>query len=145
MEKTVCPPFYAESTGLSTPIDRWQDIEYFVPSFYVLHVRIAPAGGDDSRAAFAKIMYAITPAGPHETRLFWIVARDFAIDDRHVTERLITIQDEIIRQDKTALERLECALPGDRQPAEISINLDRGALLARRALHALAANSRAGD
>jgi phenylpropionate dioxygenase-like ring-hydroxylating dioxygenase large terminal subunit len=138
MEKTVCPPFYAESTGMSTPIDRWQDIEYHVPSFYVLHVRIAPAEADDARAVFLKIMYGITPVGPRETRLFWIVARNFAIDQAPVTETLVNIQDVIVEQDKTALERLESVLPKDRVLPEISVNLDRGALLARRALLTLA-------
>ena len=67
MESVECPPFYAESTGLSTPIDRWQDIEYHAPGCYLLHVRVAPAGsqpaadGSDPHAAHVEVMYAITP------------------------------------------------------------------------------------
>ncbi len=44
MEAVECPPFYTNSTGFSTPIDRWQDIEYHPPGFYLLHVRVAPSG-----------------------------------------------------------------------------------------------------
>ena len=44
MDSAECPPFYARSTGLSSPIDRWQDIEFHAPGVYLLHSRIAPGG-----------------------------------------------------------------------------------------------------
>ena len=31
MEAVECPKFYSGSTGLRSPIDRWQDIEYHAP------------------------------------------------------------------------------------------------------------------
>ena len=67
MSTVECPPFYENSTGLTTPIDRWQDIEYHAPGCYLLHVRVAPAGsrpgadGADVGAAHVEVMYAITP------------------------------------------------------------------------------------
>jgi len=44
MESAECPTFYSGATGLRSPIDRWQDIEYHAPGYYLLHVRVAPAG-----------------------------------------------------------------------------------------------------
>ena len=51
MEGVECPPFYSESTGLQTPIDRWQDIEYYAPGCYLLHVRVAPRVRSRTRTA----------------------------------------------------------------------------------------------
>jgi vanillate O-demethylase monooxygenase subunit len=138
MESTECPPFYSESTGMQTPIDRWQDIAYHAPALWVLHVRIAPAGGPDSAAALVKIMFAITPTGLRETRLLWCIARNFAIERSAITGRLIRMQDGIIAEDKAALELMERVQPESGSLPEVSVGFDRGALLARRVLHALA-------
>src|SRR5207253_4460715 len=96
MKDVECPPFYARSTGIAGRIDRWQDIEYHPPCLYLLHSRIAPTGvepgpdGEDSQACHAEIVYAITPETPTTTRDFWMVARDFAVDDEDVSTYLAT-------------------------------------------------------
>src|SRR6185503_18100010 len=79
MKDVECPPFYARSTGIDGRIDRWQDIEYHPPCLYLLHSRIAPTGAEDG--FHAEIVYAITPETEHTTLDFWMVARDFAVDD----------------------------------------------------------------
>jgi vanillate O-demethylase monooxygenase subunit len=87
MKDVECPPFYARSTGIDGRIDRWQDIEYHPPCLYLLHARIAPTGvepapdGSDPGAFHAEIVYAITPETETTTHDFWMVARDFALDD----------------------------------------------------------------
>ena len=135
MEGADCPPFYAQSTGVAGKIDRSQDIAYAVPSFYVLSVRVAPAG-DEGPGFNMKIMYAITPETKRSTHDFWAVSRDFATDQRWVTETLSRIQDAIVEEDRVALEILEADYPEGRVP-EVSINIDRGALQARRLIHDL--------
>lgn len=130
-----CPPFYAKSTGIDGKIDRSQEIAFSVPSFYVLAVRIAPAG-DDGPGFNAKIMYAITPETKRSTHDFWAVSRDFATDQPWVTETMARIQDAVVHEDVVALEALEADYPDGRVP-EVSINIDRGALQARRLIHDL--------
>jgi vanillate O-demethylase monooxygenase subunit len=151
MDDAECPPFYAKSTGIQGRITRWQDIEYRPPCLYLLHSRIAPQGvyppaeGPDSDAFHAEIVYAITPSTEYTTYDFWAVARDFAIDDESVTEHLRNSNHTVVMQDVVALNLLEevvAAEPDGYQ--ELSINIDTGALAARRLLARMTQPGRAG-
>lgn len=136
MVAAECPPFYEAATGIHGKIDRHQDIAYHVPAFYVLHVRIAPTG-DTGEGFHVKIMYAITPETATTTHDFWALSRNFAVDQQWVTEKMAAIQDAIVNEDVVALEALEKTLPPDGLLPEVSINIDRGALQARRLIHGL--------
>jgi vanillate O-demethylase monooxygenase subunit len=144
MESVECPPFYEEATGLSTPIDRWQDIEYRPVGCYVLHSRVAPAGvaprpdGTDPEAAHLKVLYGITPLDEHNTMDFWALARDFAVDDADVSAYLTRMNREVILQDVHALDLLEIRLAAETEPAEVSLKIDTGGLAARRMIGRLA-------
>jgi vanillate O-demethylase monooxygenase subunit len=143
MQAVECPPFYTNSTGFSTPIDRWQDIEYHPPGFYLLHVRVAPSGtpadGDDNEAAHLKVLYAITPVDDHSTLDFWAVCRDFAIDDASVDHVLAEMNRAVVLQDVVALSLIEQRLGQDWSPPEVSLKIDTGGLAARRLLAAMTA------
>jgi phenylpropionate dioxygenase-like ring-hydroxylating dioxygenase large terminal subunit len=135
MEAVECPPFYSKSTGLSTPIDRWQDIEYHAPGCYLLHVRVAPAGAaDDSRAARVEVLYGITPVDDHHTLDFWAVCRDFALDDPDVDAFVSQMNRDVVLQDVAALSMIEQRLGDDWSPPEVSFKIDAGGLAARRVL-----------
>jgi phenylpropionate dioxygenase-like ring-hydroxylating dioxygenase large terminal subunit len=140
MEGVECPPFYANSTGFSTPIDRWQDIEYHAPGFYLLHVRVAPSGvpvgadGSDPDAAHLKVLYAITPVDDHHTLDFWAVCRDFALDDASVDTGLAEMNRAVVMQDVEALNLIEERLGDDWSPVEVSLKIDTGGLAGRRVL-----------
>lgn len=152
MESVECPPFYSESTGLESPIDRWQDIDYHAPGYYQLNVRVAPAGrqpdsdGADPDAAHLKVLYAITPADEGHTLDFWAVCRDFAVGDEHVSEILAKMNRTVVLQDVAALDLLqertdeERAAGGDL--AEVSFKIDTGGLTGRRVLDELVAAER---
>ncbi|MDA8296121.1 MAG: aromatic ring-hydroxylating dioxygenase subunit alpha [Actinomycetota bacterium] len=143
MDAVACPPFYAASTGLSGAVDRWQDIEYFAPGFYLLHARIARAGlapgGDDAGAFHMKILYGLTPSTDSATYDFWALARDFAIDDAEVDRFLEAMQVAVVRQDVDALDVLEQRVRDDPDAFEVSVRSDRGGLAARRAYAAACA------
>jgi len=138
MESVECPPFYSDATGLSTPIDRWQDIEYHPVGCYILHSRVAAAGvaprpdGSDPDAAHLTVLYAITPVDQHNTMDFWALARDFAIGDSETDGYLARMNREVILQDVRALDLLEQRLVAESEPSEISLKIDTGALAARR-------------
>lgn len=138
MESVECPPFYADSTGLSTPIDRWQDIEYHAPGCYLLHVRVAPAGSDEG-AVHVEVMYAITPVDEHNTLDFWAVSRDFAIGDAGVDAFLERMNREVVLQDVAALSLIEARMAGAESQPEVSFKIDTGGLAARRVLADLVA------
>ena len=148
MENVVCPPSYIPSMaakGFSGNIDRWQDIEYHAPALYLLNSRIGPPGvppredGDDSHAAHKKIVYGITPSTANTTYDFWCVARDHEVGDPAADERGMKSQSAVVLQDVVALDLLEATLatePPNYQ--ELSVNIDTGALAARRMLKRLA-------
>ena len=138
MVGVACPPFYADSTGLETPIDRWQDIEYHPPGFYLLHVRVAPSGDDtDDRAAHVKVLYAITPVDAANTLDFWAVCRDFAVDNTQVDDFLAEMNRNVVLQDVAALDLLQARIAEHPDAPEVSFKIDAGGLAARRALRQL--------
>jgi vanillate O-demethylase monooxygenase subunit len=141
MDDAACPPFYATSTGIEGRITRWQDIEYHAPCLYLLHSRIAPSGvlppegGADDQAFHVEVVYAITPSTEHETYDFWMVARDFALEDEEVSRFLATNNRTVVMQDVVALNLLEVVVEVEKDHyQELSINIDTGGLAARRIL-----------
>jgi len=148
MASVECPNFYSGSTGLRSPIDRWQDIEYHAPGYYLLHVRVAPAGSqpdglrDHPQAAHLKVLYAITPIDDHRTMDFWAVCRDFAIDDSELDTFIARSNRDVVLQDVDALNLIEARLGDTWEPAEVSLKIDSGGLAARRVLTDLIASER---
>ena len=150
MHGVECPPFYTESTGLESPIDRWQDIEYHPTCFYLLHVRVAasisgiPEDGSNTEqptdGAHLKVLYGITPIDANNTMDFWGLCRDFAIDDHDVSEFLARMNREVVLQDVVALALLETRLAQDGLHSEVSFKIDAGGLAARRMLAEQVAN-----
>ena len=63
--------------------------------------------GDDSAAFHAEIVYGITPSTETTTYDFWMVARDFALDDQEVTTFLRESNRTVVMQDVVALNVLE--------------------------------------
>lgn len=143
MQDVECPPFYSESTGIAGRIDRWQDIEYFPPCYYLLHSRIAPTGvapepdGSDGAAFHLKISYGITPSTATSTYDFWAVSRDFGHDRPDISEHLYKLNATVVAQDVDALNVLEQRVASDPDPFEVNIKIDRGGLAARRMLQRL--------
>jgi vanillate O-demethylase monooxygenase subunit len=141
MDDAECPSFYARSTGLEGRISRWQDIEYHAPCLYLLHSRIAPVGvapepdGSDPNGFHTEITYAITPSADGHVYDFWMVSRDWAVEDAEVTEFLRANNHTVVRQDVDALNLLQRTLGTERTGyQELSINIDTGGLAARRIL-----------
>lgn len=139
MDDAECPPFYAKSTGIDGRITRWQDIEYFPPCLYTLHSRIAPAGvlppasGPDDQAFHVEITYALTPETETSTHDFWALSRDFGHGDAGMDSFFAGMQAEVVQQDVDALNLLEELIAADGDVyQELSINIDTGALAARR-------------
>ncbi len=150
MSGVECPPFYASSTGLESPIDRWQDIDYHPPGYYQLNVRVAPVGSepgadgnDHERAAHMKVLYAITPVDECNTLDFWAVCRDFAVGDETVDRLLTDMNRTVVLQDVVALDLLQSRLDEERRAgtdgSEVSFKFDTGGLTGRRVLAQLTA------
>jgi len=127
-----CPPFYRNATGMTTRIDRSQNIEYTPPGYYQLDIRVAPTGSDEPGFKL-KVIYGLTPETSTTTHDFWAVCRDFARDDSAMTDSLNKQQTLVVQEDVDALNALEFAIASDASNVpEVSIGIDRGGLVARR-------------
>jgi len=144
MKSVDCPPFYSRTTGLVGKIDRWQDVEYFAPGFYLLNARIAPIGeppledGSDDHAFHMKILYGLTPSTDDKVYDFWALARDFCVGDSEVDVFLEQMQTAVVQEDVDALNILQTRAEAVLEVSEVSIKIDRGGLAARRVLAAMA-------
>jgi phenylpropionate dioxygenase-like ring-hydroxylating dioxygenase large terminal subunit len=141
MYDVECPPNYAKSTGLTSPIDRSQEIQFFAPGFYVLHVRVAKAG-DTGPGFHSKVIYGITPETARTTHNFYAICRDVPRDPN---QKPFSGQRNTVREDTDALELLERWIVADPENVpEVSIGIDRGGLLGRRMLADLVRRETAG-
>ncbi len=144
MNAVECPPFYSRTTGLEGKVDRWQDIEYFAPGFYVLQSRIAPVGqpplpdGGDDHAYHMVIFYGLTPATDGSVHDFWALSRDFSRDESDVDDFLMKMQTNVVLEDVDALNVLERRTLEETERSEVSVKIDKGGLAARRILRAMA-------
>jgi Vanillate O-demethylase oxygenase C-terminal domain len=101
--------------------------------------RAAPADGSpDDQAFHVEVGYALTPETQTSTHDFWLVARDFALDDEWVTGYLRENNREVVMQDVVALNLLEELIAADGDAyQELSISIDAGGLAARRLIKRL--------
>ncbi|MGD0055060.1 MAG: aromatic ring-hydroxylating dioxygenase subunit alpha [Acidimicrobiales bacterium] len=143
MNDVECPPFYSRTTGLQGKVDRWQDIDYFPPGYYLLHARIAPVSqpplpdGNDDHAFHMKILYGLTPSTETSVYDFWALSRDFCVGDDEIDRFLEKMQAGVVQEDVDALTILQRRSEGTLEVNEVSIKIDRGGLAARRMLMAM--------
>jgi phenylpropionate dioxygenase-like ring-hydroxylating dioxygenase large terminal subunit len=140
MNAVECPPFYARTTGLEGLVDRWQDIDYSPPGYYLLNARLAPVNqpplpdGHDEHAFHMKIFYGLTPSTETTVYDFWALARDFCLGDEEIDQFLEKMQTGVVQEDVDALNILQRRAEGATEVDEVSIKIDRGGLAARRML-----------
>ena len=152
MHGVECPPTYAQRTGLRSPIDRSQHIQFFVPSLYVLDTRVAPAEGvtppegQPTRDFRGKVVYAMTPETESRTHYFFAIGRDYEYANPTFDDTVYEGQICLIDEDARAVKILQDLQDSEGAPSEVSIRLDTAALVARRMLaRRLAAEAAASD
>ncbi|ROO27606.1 Rieske (2Fe-2S) protein [Salinisphaera orenii MK-B5] len=141
MHNFDAPPFWAWQLGRDVPVDRWHIINFQAPSTVVGDVGVAETGtgadqGDRSKGVTGYFMAAITPETATTCHYFWNFVRDHHVDDPQWTEDLnkahVNGDNGVYEQDVTVLEAQQRAI--DKQPRQpfYSLNIDAGALWARR-------------
>ena len=137
MSGASVPPTFRRATGIRDgTIDRRQDAIFHLPALYTLDIRVAPSGAAEHAGFRSKIVFAITPETKRTTHDFWMVANRVGDGPRFTggvqPGILRTETNRVLMEDVAALERLEAALSANGPGTEVSINIDRGALLWRR-------------
>lgn len=137
------PPFYEKSMGLTSPIDRWQDGDFYAPGVFQLNMRLAPTGTEEPEGFHMKVLYGMTPATETETHDFFALGRDYRIDDTELSRFQLEQQLAVMKEDVDALEIQEVMVATETGASrESSIRSDIAALRGRRLLERMAAQER---
>jgi vanillate O-demethylase monooxygenase subunit len=135
-------------------VDRWQIIRFEAPCVVAGDVGVAPVGtgaraGDRSQGVNGFFLAAITPETETSCHYFWNFVRSFRTEDRALTRSLTLAHVNegrgVYDQDHDVLEAQQRAI--DRQPRQpfYNLNIDAGALWARRLIDRMLAAEQGGD
>jgi vanillate O-demethylase monooxygenase subunit len=84
------------------------------------------------------VLHAPTPETSHSTHYFWAFSRTFGANDDALTQRFRIFLQEVLDQDKRAIEAQERAIPDDANSIDDrSSASDAGALKGRHLLEEL--------
>lgn len=135
------PPFWAGQLAsvrsYTGRVDRWQIIRFEAPCTIAIDVGVAPAGtgapqGDRSQGVNGQVLNTITPETATSCHYFWAFARNYQLQDQRLTHQLREGVSGIFREDEIVLEAQQRAI--DDRPGRPfnNLNIDAGALWARR-------------
>ena len=138
------PPHFAKAGNFTGPVDRWFHTTFMPPTTVMLDVGCAVAGsgareGNRSGGIEFSQVHLITPETATTTHYFWVYARNFALDDKAVTEQIRLTAQQTFRQDQIILEAQQRSL--DRNPDAPLMNIvaDGAPILVQRVREELAA------
>jgi len=151
MENIEAPPFWAgqlrRARGVQGKVDRWQIIRFEAPCTVTIDVGVAPAGtgapqGDRSQGVNGYVLNTITPETATSCHYFWAFARNYSLHEQRLTHELREGVASIFREDEHVLEAQQKAI--DEHPGYrfYNLNIDAGAMWARRLIDGLIARER---
>ena len=147
------PPFWARQLGRPGRVDRWQIVTFQAPSIVVGDVGVALTGtgapqGDRSQGVNGAFLAAITPATETTCHYFWNFVRNYRKDDTQLTTylQLAHVNDGagVYDQDQRILEAQQAAIDSNPRSPFYDLNIDAGALWARRLIDRMLAEEQAG-
>lgn len=158
MQNIDPPPFWAgqirAARGYEGRVDRWQIIRFEAPATVCIDVGVAEAGsgavppggnqgdpsqGDRSRGVNGMVLNTITPETDGSCLYFWAFARNYLTHEQRLTHQLREGVAGIFREDELVLEAQQRAI--DARPGHrfYNLNIDAGAMWARRLIDGLVA------
>jgi len=135
------PPFWAKQLGKGGHVDRWQIIYFQAPSTVVGDVGVALTGtgapqGNRAQGVNGAFLAAITPETERSCHYFWNFVRTFKKDDDELTRNIqrahVNNGQGVYDQDQTVLEAQQKAIDRNPRLPFYNLNIDAGALWARR-------------
>jgi vanillate O-demethylase monooxygenase subunit len=156
MENIEAPPFWASQIQQARQykglVDRWQIIRFEAPCTVTIDVGVAVAGsgavphegrpGDRSQGVNGFVLNTITPETDGSCHYFWAFARNYRIGEQAVTHQLREGVTRIFREDEAVLEAQQQAMDDHPDMAFHNLNIDAGAVRARRLIDARIAQER---
>ena len=136
------PPLWAgqlrRKTGRTIDrVDRWQIIRFEAPCTITIDVGVAPTGtgapeGDRSQGVNGFVLNTITPETDGTCHYHWAFARNYLITEQSLTTELREGVSNIFREDEIILEAQQLALDANPGKTFYNLNIDAGAVWARR-------------
>ena len=133
------PPFWAFQLGRKGKVDRWQFINFEAPAAICLDVGVALAGtgapqGDRSQGVTARVCHFITPETERTCFFFWVVRRNYKLNDQRLTTETRERNAAIVAEDEAVLVAQQIAMEENPDAVFYNLNIDGGAMWARRVL-----------
>ena len=141
MKNIDAPPFWArqlEATrGYTGKVDRWQIIRFEVPCTVTIDVGVAPAGsgapeGDRSAGVNGFVLNTVTPETDRTCLYHWAFVRNYALSEQRLTTQTCDGVARIFAEDEVILEAQQRAIDDHPDHVFYNLNIDAGALWARR-------------
>jgi hypothetical protein len=110
------------------------------PALHVDEMDILGPEGD-SRVFRGMFIRAFTPIDPAHTMIIWRAARNYALDDESVTERLREVYEGTMVEDRPLLETIQATAP-DSIGSGVSAAADAAAIRAYQIVDALLSEER---
>jgi phenylpropionate dioxygenase-like ring-hydroxylating dioxygenase large terminal subunit len=148
MQNIEAPPFWAAQMqrvrGYSGPVDRWQIIRFEGPCTIAIDVGVAEAGtgapqGDRGKGINGYVLNTITPETATSCHYFWAFARNYSLGDQRLTHEVREGVARIFREDELILEAQQRAINARPERAFNNLNIDAGAMWARKLIDGLIA------
>jgi phenylpropionate dioxygenase-like ring-hydroxylating dioxygenase large terminal subunit len=141
------PPFWRTQLGKPGNVDRWQIIRFEAPCTIVLEVGVAPAGtgapeGDRSKGVNGHVLNTITPETDRTCMYFWSLVRNYRLRDQSLTTQLREANANIFVEDQVVVEAQQRAIDTEPEQPLRNLNIDAGAMRARRIIDDMIARER---
>jgi phenylpropionate dioxygenase-like ring-hydroxylating dioxygenase large terminal subunit len=138
------PPFWAAQLGRPGKVDRWQIIRFEAPATIAIDVGVAPTGtgapeGDRSQGVNGYVLNTITPETEKSCHYFWAFARNYRLGEQRLTSELRDGVARIFHEDEIILEAQQKAMDAHPDHVFYNLNIDAGAMWARRLIDRLVA------
>lgn len=142
------PPFWAGQLGKPGTVDRWQIIRFEAPCTVTIDVGVAPAGtgapeGDRSQGVNGFVLNTITPETETSCHYFWAFTRNYRLAEQRLTHELREGVSRIFREDEVILEAQQQAIDEHPDHEFYNLNIDAGAMWARRLIDRMVAAEQA--
>ena len=133
------PPTFVKAGGFTTPVDRWQIIDFVPPAFLRLDVGCTPTGtgapqGRRVGGIGMRNLNAITPETETTSHYFWGQAHDWDVGNRALTDMLVEQITTAFLEDVAVFEAQQRNMTILPNAPHIDINADTGVIQARRIL-----------
>lgn len=131
------PPLWAAQLGKPGNVDRWQIINFEAPCTIAIDVGVAPAGtgapeGDRSQGVNGFVLNTITPETDRTCHYHWAFVRNYKRHDQRLTTEMREGVSRIFREDEHILEAQQIAIDENPDHVFYNLNIDAGAMWARR-------------